>query len=330
MTFTKNKKKKKYVPHLIKLYKKKFKVNTKVTNFNKYHLFVKTKNVPRIGNFVSEINNYLNKKKSLNYYQYRLPYRKMYFNYLQLTTGLKLKYLIQDFVQKYFSIQVEAKIIHVLNTYKNKNYFRLVFPVKKKNKQLIKKFWIKKKKKEIFLTPKLYLATPVKKYTNVNLKKKLLNENSFKLLKKKNLFLLAKKKKKRHIKNYFDRIRKNKEFKQIFKFFIPTLMDFSRNLEPQLLADIIAKVIHKAKKQTWMLSSIKYILDSIDMKSNVGYKIALSGRINSTDKSRLICITRKQITLQVFENNMNFAYAQANARIGTFGVKIWVYSKKKV
>ena len=71
-----------------------------------------------------------------------------------------------------------------------------------------------------------------------------------------------------------------------------------------------------------MLNSIKYLLGSIEMKSHVGYKIALSGRINSADKSRLIYITRRQITLQVFKNNMNFAYSQANARIGAFGVKI--------
>lgn len=71
-----------------------------------------------------------------------------------------------------------------------------------------------------------------------------------------------------------------------------------------------------------MLNTIKYLLQAIQLPKNVGYKIVLSGRINSKNKSRLIYITNKQITLQVFQNPMNFAYAQANARIGAFGVKI--------
>lgn len=71
-----------------------------------------------------------------------------------------------------------------------------------------------------------------------------------------------------------------------------------------------------------MLNTIKYLLQTLQLPKNVGYKILLSGRINSKKKSRLIYITHKQITLQVFKNNMNFAYAQANARIGAFGVKI--------
>jgi hypothetical protein len=87
------------------------------------------------------INKYVKKSQVVKTYQYKIPYRKNYFNFLRLNTKLKLKYLIQNFVQNYFSLQVEAKIVHFLNEYKNQNYFRLVFPVwKKKNKQLIKKF----------------------------------------------------------------------------------------------------------------------------------------------------------------------------------------------
>jgi ribosomal protein S3 len=71
-----------------------------------------------------------------------------------------------------------------------------------------------------------------------------------------------------------------------------------------------------------LLSTIKDILKIIRLGKNVGYKIALSGRINSADKSRLIFITRKNVPLQVFDKNMNFAYSQAKARIGVFGIKI--------
>ena len=251
----KKKKKKKDLPYFLKLSKKKFPIESKLQMSKKYDFFIKTKkgNYQKIGKSISEINTGLKKNKRIKYYQYRIPYRKIYFNYLKLHTGFQLKYLIQDFVQKYFSVQVEAKIIHVLNAYKNKNYFRLVFPVKKKNKQLIKKIRIKKKR-EIFLTNKLYFATSVQNLTSKNIKKKLQNlvtENTVKLLKKKDLFLLAEEKKKKlRMKNYFGRVKKSKEFKTIFKYFLPALIDFSRTLDPQILADIIAKVIHKAKKQT--------------------------------------------------------------------------------
>ena len=71
-----------------------------------------------------------------------------------------------------------------------------------------------------------------------------------------------------------------------------------------------------------MLNTIKDILKMLKLDKNVGYKIALAGRINSADKSRLVYITRKNVPLQVFDKNMNFAYSQAKARIGVFGIKI--------
>lgn len=78
---------------------------------------------------IQKINKYVKRNQIVRTYKYRLPYRKLYFSFLQFNTKLKLKYLIQDFVQKYFSLQVEAKTIHFLNTHKNQNYFRLVFPI---------------------------------------------------------------------------------------------------------------------------------------------------------------------------------------------------------
>jgi ribosomal protein S3 len=109
---------------------------------------------------------------------------------------------------------------------------------------------------------------------------------------------------------------------------IPTLIEFSSSKEPQVLVNFLAKVLRKAKKQTWFINTIKYILQSIKFPRSIGYKVILTGRINSKKKSRLIFIMRKQITLQIFDNHMNFAYAQARARIGTFGIKVWVYFRK--
>jgi len=277
---------------------------------------------------IKKINTYVKKKQILSAYQYRLPYRKNYFKFLQLTTKLRLKYLIQDFVQKYFALQVEAKIVHFLNDQKNQNYFRLVFPVwKKKRNQLLRKFRQNHlKQKQIFLTSQLQIGTTIKKTNPQKSKITQFTNNTAKILRKKDLFLLTRKKVKNlRIKNSFKRIKNSKDFRHSFKYFIPTLMHFSRTLNPQPLSDLLAKVMYKAKKQTWMLNTIKDILRMLKLGKNVGYKIALAGRINSADKSRLIYITRKNVPLQVFDKNMNFAYSQAKARIGVFGIKIWVY-----
>ena len=319
--------------HFKKL-KKNIKFRAKNMFFKKYAFFWKVKKFNqkkiqyRFAKKIQQFNKAINKKKIVRNYQYRLPYRKNYFNFLQLNTNFRFKYLIQDFVKKYFMLQVEAKIVHFLNEHKNQNYFRLVFPIwKKKKNQLIKKFrqghW---KQKQIFLTSPLKLATITKKFNFDKFKNVLHTNNNSRFLKKKDLLILARKKiKNLRVKNSFKRIKNSKDFRHSFKYFIPTLMHFSKNLDPQILADIFAKVLYKAKKQTWMLNTIKDILKMLKLDKNVGYKIALAGRINSADKSRLVYITRKNVPLQVFDKNMNFAYSQAKARIGVFGIKIWVY-----
>lgn len=324
------KKKKKRRNRIYKKVNKSFKLRLKTNSFRKYIFFENEKSFNtnqkklRLAKKLQEINNSVKKNQTLKHYQYRLPYRKVYFNFLQLNTKLKLKYLIQNFVQKYFSLQVEAKIVHFLNAYKNKNYFRLVFPVwKKKKNQLIRKFrqgnW---KQKQIFLASQLQIINTTKQISTHSAK----NKYIAKTLKKKDLYILARRKiKNSRVKNSFKRIKGSKDFRHSFKYFIPSLMYFTRTLDPQILVELLAKVVYKAKKQTWMLSTIKDILKMIKLGRNVGYKIALAGRINSADKSRLIYITKKNVPLQVFDKNMNFAYSQAEARIGVFGIKIWVY-----
>ena len=316
---------------------KKFQIARKKNCFNKY------KNFWNQGQFfhvqrkknelkqLTKINNYIKKNKIANYYKYRLPYRKNYFHFLQLNTNFRLKYLIQDFIQNYFSLQMEAKIVHTLNEYKNKNYFRLAFPIrKKKRQQLLKKHrssqW---NQKRILLTSRWEIATTLNHKQKINVKKNKIAEKDTKILMKEKLLILSEKKRfNRRIGNDFQRISRSKDFRYQFKYILPTLMEFSQSLEPQLLADVLAKLISKAKKQTWMLNSIKLLLQLIPLPRTIGYKIVLTGRINSKNKTRAIYITKKQITLQVFSTKMNFAYAQAKARIGTFGLKIWVYSRK--
>ena len=317
----------------LRRFRKKVKFQWKLNAFRKYNnfweeeKFEELKNKNAMPRQIKKINKHLQKNQNTNYYKYRLPYRKLYFDFLKDMTNLRLKYLIQNFVQKYFCVQVEAKIVHVLNAQKNQKFFRLVFPLRKKKKnQLIKKKrWNIWNQKKIFLTSQLKLVTTSKN----KVKQQVVKKKNIKILNKKELLRLADKKiLKRRLNNYFKRSKGGKDFRYIYKYFIPTLIEFSRAFDPQILADVLAKVLRKARKQTWMLKTVKEMLQAIQLPKGVGYKIVFTGRINSKKKSRLIYITRNQITLQIFSNRMNFAYSQAEARIGTFGIKIWVFFKK--
>jgi len=59
-------------------------------------------------------------------------------------------------------------------------------------------------------------------------------------------------------------------------------------------------------------------------KRGVGYRIALLGRINGANKSRILYLKKlnRNRSRQTFSKNVNFAMAQARATIGVFGVKI--------
>ena len=317
-------KKKKTRKKVLKIFRKNFKFSLKKQSFQK-QIFGQKKIKLKVWKQIKKKSLFLKKNQVLKNYQYRISTKRNSMNYLQFHAKIRLKFLIQDFVQKYFSLSVETKIIHFLNEHKNNNYFRLVFPVRKKKiKNLIKKFRQKNwKQKQIFLTNKFQFLTGKIKNQKVQ-KKKFLSKISF--LRKKDFSVLSRKKTKNaRIKNSFKRFKNNKDFRHSFKYFIPTLIHFSRTLEPTFFVSLLAKVLYKAKKQTWMLSTIKDLLKILPFSKNVGYKISLSGRINSSDKSRLIYITRKNVPLQVFDKNMNYAYSQAKTRIGVFGIKMWIY-----
>jgi len=73
---------------------------------------------------------------------------------------------------------------------------------------------------------------------------------------------------------------------------------------------------------------MKSVLRALKFKRGLGYRIALSGRINGTNKSRTFYVKtlNEDRSRQTFSKNVNFAMSQARATIGAFGIKIWVYS----
>jgi ribosomal protein S3 len=95
-------------------------------------------------------------------------------------------------------------------------------------------------------------------------------------------------------------------------------------LDPQPLADHLAKIIGDTKSHASILKIMKSVLRALKFKRGLGYRIALSGRINGTNKSRTFYVKtlNEDRSRQTFSKNVNFAMSQARATIGAFGIKI--------
>ena len=60
------------------------------------------------------------------------------------------------------------------------------------------------------------------------------------------------------------------------------------------------------------------------MKRGIGYRIALTGRIDGANKSRTLYLRKlnRSRARQTFSKNVNFAMAHARANIGVFSIKL--------
>lgn len=324
-------------------------------------------------------------------FKYRVPYRREYKNKLKLFTNWKLKYLIQDFVQKYFAIRLYVKLLWPLAEFKNLKFYRLVFPKKRssKNKRVsiltkiytkqvllrkryvfisqvtnhvrLKNSYQREKKQRIFLKRiKKVLGLPFVK----NSKKKgnnlvslvsrsnlrILNKNKYKksgntlsfLLRKDmltykvapNTWTLKSPKKNAYLSRKLKMLQVQGQKRlhwaakaRFMSNLVTTLTLFAKYLDPQPLADILAKVIGNTKKHVSTLKLVETVLRTLNFKRCVGYRIGLTGRANGADKSHVMYLRKlnRNRPRQTFSKNVNFAMAQARATIGAFGIKIWVY-----
>jgi hypothetical protein len=319
-------------------------------------------------------------KKKQQKLAYRLSFRYNYRQNLKLITDFKLKYLIADLIQTYFSLVTCVKLFWPLRQFKNMKFYRLFFPeyqqynFKNKNIRwdLTKELQIRNKNylyvgqntnhfkiREHIFKSKAILETKLKIKSKIKAKKKhrrhkKLPALSKRLTKKKILKTSFKTSGPQRISNQLSHFwqekakKKNKYLilkkkivqlqseKRLFwaskQSFISnltvTLTLFAKYLEVQPLADHLAKIIGDTKKHALILKVIKTVLKTLVFKRGVGYRIALLGRINGANKSRILYLKKlnRNRSRQTFSKNVNFAMAQARATIGVFGVKIWVYS----
>lgn len=299
-------------------------------------------------------------------FQYRLPYKRIYKQNLTLYTNLRIKYLIQDFIQKYFSLHLHIKLIWPFIHFKTFKLYRLVLTQKKPSKSKrvlylkqnsknsflhrrygytshvtnhmqLQSFLSHTKQKEVTLK-KLYdriVASPhlqskprtsrLNSTTTQHMgfitinpqfwRKKTLAKNKYLLLKSK---ILEK------------RSQKNLHWASKATYMpelLSTLSLFAKYLEPQPLADSLAKIIGQTKRHADALKTVENVLRILKFKRAIGYRISLVGRINGANKSRAIYLTKfkRNRPRQTFSRKVNFAMAQARAQIGAFGIRIWIY-----
>ncbi len=93
--------------------------------------------------------------------KYRLPYRSEYKNQLKLFTNWRLKYLIQDFIQKYFAVRLYVKLLWPLAQFKNLKFYRIVFPKKRNSKAKRISFGTKIRTKQVWLRKRYLFISQV-------------------------------------------------------------------------------------------------------------------------------------------------------------------------
>jgi ribosomal protein S3 len=60
----------------------------------------------------------------------------------------------------------------------------------------------------------------------------------------------------------------------------------------------------------------------VRFKKLKGFRIGITGKINSASRTRAIFISKGNLPVQSFSERLNFATAQARARTGTFGIRV--------
>ena len=285
---------------------------------------------------------------------YRFSFRQNYRKFLTMTTHVKLKYLLQGLIKNYFKINVSVKLSWPLIQFKNLKFYRLIFPKYKMHVQNKKKISLKisknkrwQKKKYLYIgktTNHLKFVTPIWTKTKTNVekseKKKTNNKYITKITNTQQAIIFNLEKDKMKKKNKYLALKAkliNTKSEQRLAWvsktpFIPALLTtltlFVKYLDPQPLADHLAELIGKTKKHAELLKLVESILRTFSLKRGLGYRIALIGRINGANKSKTLYLRKlnRNRSRQNFSKKVNFALAHARALIGTFAVKIWIYT----
>jgi len=113
---------------------------------------------------------------------------------------------------------------------------------------------------------------------------------------------------------------------KIYRRFISYMAILSRYWNPQPLIEQIAFEMEKTKRHWTILRVIRAIIQNLRPKTYTGYRFVIKGRISSAKRTRKFYIKSGRIPISTFTTRMTFAICQSKARIGSFGIKSWIYS----
>lgn len=274
-----------------------------------------------------------NKKKIIK--QISKQARQKYFSYKNFLVQFQLQNLIKEYIFKYFKLSCIVQVVDVISKFKNSKLFYLAltknygpkkqFLTKKPpvysflgsnnwrfiptNNRLKKNILRKKKRKIVNWELKIKKIKKTKFYTKFKIlkNKKQINEQKWELMKEKKTMF-------RNVRN-----------KSLLARLLPILSLFSKDLDPKLLAQQIAKELEGTKNHWPIIYTVRNILRTYQIKQLRGYRIGIYGKINSSDRTRLFYINSGRIPIQTFSEPINYASAQSRARAGTFGIKIWIF-----
>lgn len=103
-----------------------------------------------------------------------------------------------------------------------------------------------------------------------------------------------------------------------------------KNTDPKFISDFISYYMSKIKKHNYFIAFLKKTLTSIIKTQNSkinGIKIAITGRINGSPRSRQKVINIGTISLQKISAPIVHSKSVSYTNNGTLGVKVWVNKK---
>jgi len=329
----KRRKKAKFHFKLIKKLRKKSQIVNNTRTFSNFQLnsavnFEKMSNL--IKNFEENYKEISKRvKEKPNVWQIRESFRKNYKKHVTLLTKYQYKLRLQELLRHYFKMNFEIKVVRPLVQFKNLKFLRLIHPLYRHYnpnpqsnatyKSTLRKFKIKSSTIIPLRNRYICMTDSTKRFSSNTTYTK---RNTYVFKKIKDKFQHERKK---ELLDFTQSRLRDIRRKIMIRNFMPIASLFIKYLNPQLLADFIAKEFERTKHHQAIIYGLANALKSLPFTRAKGYRIAIVGRINSSDKSRSFLINRNVFSRQNFSSKINFASTQARARIGSFGIKVWIF-----
>ena len=115
---------------------------------------------------------------------------------------------------------------------------------------------------------------------------------------------------------------------RMFKSIILLIPLMGKFWQAQPLTDQIAYELQKTGRHWPLLKGIRTLIHKFGPRTFTGYRIAIRGKINKSDRTRTFFIKSGPIPSNTFSTRMCFTMAQSKARTGSFGIKTWLYSSE--